>query len=301
MSRASGDAPWSASIELNEILRGSPRSSMAKIANRAESLQQMQKFEALGSRASFMRSCDLSPRSGASGNRCLGNSYELSGQRHCPPTEEAVLAWSAYYAAGRTSQIYLPRLAKARISPGRAPRLNTRAAAQAAKGLARTGDRVREPKPAVSGALLFKIASRRPLADPLAQAIWVSWAFLSRAQSERFQLARQLPPGKMDPDSVSEPPAAIGMEKGLLVIKLRRRKRTAGGSGMARRRICHCYPDGPPEIHAPQLFCPACSFREIARTRAGAGEELFPGVTGPDFANRLRSTARQFGWTRPIA
>ena len=102
----------------------------------------------------------------------------MSGRQHFPPSEEAVLEWAAYFAAGGKFQMYLPRLEKARIPLGRALARATRAVAEAAKGLARVGDRIHEPKPAAQKALFVKIASRHPLTDPFAQAVWVSWMFL---------------------------------------------------------------------------------------------------------------------------
>ena len=100
---------------------------------------------------------------------------------------------------------------------------------------------------------------------------------------------------KMGEDSAFESPAAIGLERGNLAIKLNRRVHTSGRSRMARKRLCGKCPDGSPEIHAPQVFCPECTLRGNARRAVRAGGKLFPGFTGAGAADKLRSTARQFG------
>ena len=78
--------------------------------------------------------------------------------------------------------MYLPHLEKACIMMGRSLSWKTRAATQAAKGLAKAGDRIQEPKPAAPKALFLKIVSRNPINAPFAQAVWVSWMFLLTAQ-----------------------------------------------------------------------------------------------------------------------
>ena len=160
MGRASRDAAGAAGIDLEEMLGGGPRRKTARIADRAEPFERIQKFGAMGSRANVTRSCDLSLKPAASGIRCWGSFCEFSGRQHFPPTEEAVLAWSALFAARRTFQMYLPHLEKACSMMGRNLNWETRAATQAAKGSARAGGRIHGPKPAVSKELLVKIASR---------------------------------------------------------------------------------------------------------------------------------------------
>ena len=80
--------------------------------------------------------------------------------------------------------MYLPHLEKACIMMGHNIGWETRAGAQAAKGLAKAGGRIQGPKPAVSKALFIKIVGRNPIHAPFVQSVWVSWMFLLRAQSE---------------------------------------------------------------------------------------------------------------------
>ena len=77
MGQASRNAARAAGVEAEEMLKGGPRRKMAKIADKAESYEQIQKFEAMGSRANVMRGCDLSLKSVASGIRCWGSFCEL--------------------------------------------------------------------------------------------------------------------------------------------------------------------------------------------------------------------------------
>ena len=146
----------------------------------AESLGGVQLFKVTAGRTNVARSCELSLKSVASGIRRWGAFCELTGCERFPPSEEAVLAGSAYVSAGRTFQMYLPRLGKACILLGHGLTRKTKAVAQAARGLAKAGDRIQEPKPAVSRALFVKIASRYPLTDAITQAMWASWVFLLR-------------------------------------------------------------------------------------------------------------------------
>ena len=69
MGRASRGAASAAGINLDEILKGGQRRKMSRIADTAESREQIQKFEATGSRANVMRSCDLGLKSVALGIR----------------------------------------------------------------------------------------------------------------------------------------------------------------------------------------------------------------------------------------
>ena len=298
LGKAHLDAARNAGLEADEALQGGPRAKMAKVAARADSVEGILRFEATAGRTNVMRSCELSLKSVASGIRCWGTFCELTGREHFPPTEEGVLAWSAYFSGGRTFQMYLPHLEKACVLVGHDLSWKTKAVVQAARGLAKAGDRIHEPKPAVSRALFSRMISRCPLDDAMIQAIWISWLFLLRVPSECLPLVRQKPFERMDPDSVLQSPAVIGLEKDCLVIKLHRRKHMAGGARMVRGCICDRYPPGSLEIHVPQLFCPTCVLWGAICRRVRAGQMLFPGLTGPLFTDKLRRMARSLGYEK---
>ena len=162
----------------------------------------------------------------------------MAGRQHFPPSEEAASAWSAYFSAGGTSRQYLPRLEKARILLRYGLEWKSTAAAQAARSLAKEGDRIHERKPAATRSLFAKIVGRNSLSGALAQAVWARLMFLLRAQSECLLLVRQQPHEKTDEDSALETPAVIGLGRERLVIKLHRRNHVAGRSSMARKCIC---------------------------------------------------------------
>ena len=193
---------------------------------------------------------------------------ELSGRQHFPPTEYAVLRQKRTQQKGSIAneKPMQPQLEDPSGGAGR-----------------RRGWREQ--------VLFVKIARRHPLTDPFAQAARVSWMSLLRAQSECLQLVSQLPRKKMDPDSVLESPAVIGMGKKQLVIKLHGSKRIAGGSRMARRRICHQYPKGSLKIHAPQMFCHVCSLWDDAMRRVRKGGGIVP----RNHKNRFREQAVKYG------
>ena len=58
---------------------------------------------------------------------------------------------------------------------------------------------------AARASLSVEIPRGNGLPDEFIQAVWASWTFLFRAQSERPPLARQLPTGRTNKDSVPSP------------------------------------------------------------------------------------------------
>ena len=175
----------------------------------------------------------------------------MAGRLHFPPPDEAALAWSALYPVGGAFQQYLPRQAKARIPLGYSIDWWAKAVSKAAKGLARSGDRLHSPNPAVSRRLLAKILIRNLRPDAFVQAVQASWAFLFRVQSECLLLAIQLPDEKPDEDSVLNAAAAKGTWSGHIAKKLRRRKHVAAGLRAGRKCIRDKCSWGSFGIHAP--------------------------------------------------
>ena len=108
---------------------------MARVAGNAESIEGIQRVGPMAGGANVIGSCELSIQCAASGVRSWGLLCEMAGRQPFPPAGEAAPAWSALFSAGRTSQQYLPRLAKARFPPGRKPRLG-------AEGIPRGGQRL---------------------------------------------------------------------------------------------------------------------------------------------------------------
>ena len=51
------------------------------------------------------------------------------------------------------------------------------------------------------------------------------------------------------------------------------------------------YPDWLPEMHVPRVFCQVRPFWEKVRRRVRAGGQLFPALTGPGFADKLRAAS----------
>ena len=102
-------------------------------------------------------------------------SCDLSGRPHYPPTEEVVLARSAYSRAGGAFQQYLPHAEKAGALLGYSVVRKTK---PAAKGPAGAGDRIGATKPAMPGSLFDGISKSTNAADGFVQGGLVSWAFL---------------------------------------------------------------------------------------------------------------------------
>ena len=129
------------------------------------------------------------------------------------PSGEAALARSAYFPSGRTSKQYPPRLAKECILLGRSLGWRTEAVSGGARELARSGDRIHSPQPAVSRGLLMETR-------------WPTYSYkryLFRAQSECLSLE------KMYENPAPKAPAVRGTWGGHIAIKLNRRQHVAGG------------------------------------------------------------------------
>ena len=118
MVKASEQAAREMGLEGDGAPRGGPRNKMARIAARAKSLEEIQRFAAMSGRTNVLRSCELSLKSVAPGIRCCVDFSELAGRERFFPSEEAVLARSAYVSAGSAFQISLLHLEKACILLG---------------------------------------------------------------------------------------------------------------------------------------------------------------------------------------
>ena len=174
---------------------------MAEVAAKAESIEDGEGLEAPAGSANVLRSCELGLKCVASGVRRRGRFCEIRGRQHFPPSEGAVLAWAAYFVAGRKSQQFLPRQEKARALLGRSIVWKTEAVSQAAMGFARSANRIHSPMPEVSRSLLMKILTKNLSAREIVQAEWVGWLFLLPVQSECLRLVRQLPRERTEEDS----------------------------------------------------------------------------------------------------
>ena len=124
---------------------------------------------------------------------------------------------------------------------------------------------------------------------------WPAGTFLLRLHPECLPLVGRPPTEKMDEDSALRTPAVIGVWARQPVIKLLRRTHVAGGSRMARSRICEGCPRSALGMHVRQPYCPVCSLWGRICQRMRAGERLIPSWAGRIFTNRLRNLAARFG------
>ena len=120
-----------------------------------------------------------------------------------------------------------------------------------------------------------------PLPDAAIQAVWVSWTPLLRVQSGCPPSVRQTHRDKKEQENV--PPAAIGLRKKLLAIKLQWRKHMASGSRMVRRRMCRKKrqaPLGSTSLSSTALRDP---FGVVFADECGLAEGNPRGWRGPTF------------------
>ena len=264
VGRVSLGSSGAVGFEEDEAAAGGPRGKMAEVREKAESIEDIQRFEASANRANVPLSCELSLERIAPGIRHWGYFREMTGGQHFPLPQEAALALSAPFSTGRTSQQYLPRRAKASILLGRSLARETKAVSQAAEGLASSCGRMRAPKAAVSRSLFMEMSNSNPSFDAFVQAVWAGWALLLRVQSECLPLVGRLSRERLDEDSALRAPAVGGTCNGHTAIKLHRRQHMAAGSRMVSKCICDEYPAGSLEIRVPRLFSTVCFSWEMS-------------------------------------
>ena len=83
---------------------GGLRNKIVEAVGTADSFEEIQRFEAIRGRVGVLSSRELSTKCVAAILRCRGTLREMTGRPHLPPTEEAVVARSAYFLAGRAYQ-----------------------------------------------------------------------------------------------------------------------------------------------------------------------------------------------------
>ena len=173
---------------------------------------------------------------------------------------------------------YSPYLGEARAPLGYSHNWETEVGTLAAKSLGRAGDRIRAPKRAVPRTLSAKVLRLGRLSEEFVPAVWVRLALSPRVLSDWPPLAGQSPQRKMNEDPVLGPLAVIGMWDGRVATKLHGRTRLPGGSGMVRSFICD------------KSTSASCILGK--HSQRSAGEQLFPKLARPSFADGIRSVAR---------
>ena len=163
-----------------------------------------------------------------------------------------------FFAAEWTFQAFSPHLEKARSLLGYDLEWKTECGKQAARGLARAGGGIHEPKPAVAKSFFFEDVRQQSAIGRFCAGGLGRLTLL--IGSLCLTLVRQVPREKMGADSVFALPSVIGLGKGGPVIRFRGKEDSAGGSRTIRRCICEKYPFASLEISTPQIFRPVCSF-----------------------------------------
>ena len=96
-SRDATGQPWA---NPTKGLSSGPGAKVARVADNAETVEQIRRFEAFSSRSILAKSCDLSLKCVAAGIRCWAIFRDLRRRPHFPPTEEAAFSWLAYSPEG---------------------------------------------------------------------------------------------------------------------------------------------------------------------------------------------------------
>ena len=209
-----------------------------------------------------------------------------------------MLAWSSFFGAGRSFNIYVAHLEEACLLVGVGATCKSKAVSTAGRGFSKAGDRSFFPGPAISTPQLCELVMSLPLQDDLALIALIGWPFLLRIPPECLPLCKQQAGEDLGPEGRLIRRAVIGLSGAKLVIKLNRRKHMAAGSRLVRACICDEYARDSLELHIPQLLCPARQLWTATRQKTPVGEPLFPGWNGKRVISELRDFAAGREWPR---
>ena len=167
-----------------------PRAKLRRVAEGFVSIRRINQFARAGAQRNMLRNCGASRRSAASGARCWALFCDTTGRPHFPPTEEATLARSSFFGAGRSFNIYVAHLEKACPLLGVSTSWKSRAVQTAGFGLPEAGGRPHSPRPAVTNDQLIQLILSSGWQNKRATLARLSWAFLLPVLSERLPLCR---------------------------------------------------------------------------------------------------------------
>lgn len=80
VGRASREAPRAVGFDHDKAATGGRRNEMAEVAEKAQSLEDIQRFETFACGARVLRSCELSLRCVASGIRRRDSFFDITGR-----------------------------------------------------------------------------------------------------------------------------------------------------------------------------------------------------------------------------
>ena len=207
-----------------------------------------------------------------------------------------MLAWSSFFGAGRSCEIYAARRERARLLLGAPIAWKSKAFFAAGCGLATAVDRQHTSRLAVLKEQPIQLTSTNGWRNELSILAVLCWAFFLRAPSACLPLRRQRTGEDLRSDDRLDRKAVIGLSEGKLITKLNRRKHMAGGSKLTCVCICEEYFPDSLELHVPQLFRPVCQLWPAGRQLASAGEQLLPGRTGEKAPTDIRGFEELEEW-----
>ena len=140
--------------------------------------------------------------------------------------------------------MYAAHLEKGCMPLGIGPDWKTKTVPVAGHGLAKAGDKIGSPRPAITRRQLRDLMQRRGWDDRFAALIFLSWTSLLRIPSEALPPRRQRAGQGLESDERLEARAVIGLVDHKPIIKLNRRKHMAAGSRMIRACVCEDYAQG---------------------------------------------------------
>ena len=113
-------------------------------------MEQIAKFAQARAQLNIPKSCYSSLRSAFRGIRRWAPFGDFSGRQLFPPTERGMAAWSGFFGARSSFEIYVAPLEMACLLLGVSAARKSKAVIAAGHGLAEAGDRLSAPRPAIS-------------------------------------------------------------------------------------------------------------------------------------------------------
>ena len=116
-----------------------PTADPRRVAENATSFEQVSKSVQADADLNILRRCEASLRPAAPGVRCWELFRNPTNRPHYPPSGEGVLAWSSFFATGRSRQICVAHLKRACVLLGLSPAWKTKSVISGGRGLAKRG------------------------------------------------------------------------------------------------------------------------------------------------------------------
>ena len=286
------DTPIGASLRSLEREYGFTASTLTDAGPRAASgllastpTDRGRRLSSLKATFNLLSSIRGSLRPVASGLRSWGAFCDSIAAPHFPVTAVLASLYGICHRAGSTYALYLGHVKKACVLLGHDTSwFREEQVRSVVNGVVKSSLRFKKPREALSAADLRRICTdSRPISQPRLLVV-ISWVFMLRVASEGVRISRVADDSAaLDPYVAPQHAGALGLWRGSLCLRLRRRKNKPSGEFL--HRGCSCRASDGSSKHCGVSLCPLCVLWPIIRRKITVGSPIFD----EDVAVRARS------------